>query len=82
MWQRSLLALTALLLAGNGAHMLFAPAHWYGSIASVAHTGQVEFRRRRLGTFPLHPEPDWLHDSVAEPHPPATIQEQKRQLSN
>jgi hypothetical protein len=39
MWQRSLLSLTALLLAGNGAHMLFAPAHWYGSIESVAHTG-------------------------------------------
>ncbi len=39
MWQRILLAIMALLLAGNGLHMLFAPRHWYGSIESVAHTG-------------------------------------------
>jgi len=39
MWQRALLGITAVLLAGNGAHMLFAPAHWYASIDSVAHTG-------------------------------------------
>jgi hypothetical protein len=39
MWQRALLGIFALLLAGNGMHMLFGPAHWYGSIESVAHTG-------------------------------------------
>jgi hypothetical protein len=39
MWQRLLLVITALLLAANGAHMLFGPMHWYGSIDSVAHTG-------------------------------------------
>ncbi len=39
MWQRALLGILACLLAGNGVHMLFAPDHWYGSIASVPHTG-------------------------------------------
>jgi len=39
MWQRSVLVLVALVLAGNGAHMLFAPEHWYQSIDSVPLTG-------------------------------------------
>jgi DoxX-like family len=41
MWQRLVLGLIAALLAGNGAHMLFAPEHWYHSIESVEHTGPL-----------------------------------------
>jgi hypothetical protein len=39
MWTKTLLAIMALLLAGNGVHMLFAPEHWYHSLESVPHTG-------------------------------------------
>lgn len=39
MWQRFVLVLVIAVLAGNGIHMLFAPEHWYHSIASVPLTG-------------------------------------------
>ena len=39
MWQRLVLVLVIAVLAGNGVHMLFAPEHWYHSIASVPMTG-------------------------------------------
>lgn len=38
---RIALALVALFLALNGLNMLFAPAEWYASIPSVAHTGPL-----------------------------------------
>ena len=41
MRMRWLLALMAVLLAGNGLHMLFAPEHWYHSLQSVPHTGPL-----------------------------------------
>jgi hypothetical protein len=37
--QRVLLIAVAVLLAGNGGYMLFAPQSWFGSLESVAHTG-------------------------------------------
>ena len=39
MWQRIVLCIVAAILLINGGHMLFAPEHWYPSIASVPHTG-------------------------------------------
>ena len=39
MWRTALLVVIALLLAGNGVHMLVAPEHWYHSLESVPHTG-------------------------------------------
>lgn len=39
MWQRIVSVLVAVVLAGNGVHMLAAPEHWYHSIASVPFTG-------------------------------------------
>jgi hypothetical protein len=39
MWRTIVLAIVAIVLAGNGLHMLLAPEHWYHSLESVPHTG-------------------------------------------
>jgi len=38
-WRSIVLGIVAVVLAGNGLHMLFAPEHWYHSLESVPHTG-------------------------------------------
>ena len=39
MWRNVVLGIVAVVLAGNGLHMLLAPEHWYHSLESVPHTG-------------------------------------------